>query len=98
MADELLAVQILDGDHGLEEFHQLLGVRLGGEVEVQTLVVGFDSHTVLKKIQTLYDIFCQSGFPFNANANPDSSQKLLLSCKIDSEKFRNNKIRHQIAM
>ena len=77
MADELLAVQILDGDHGLEELHQLLRVRLGGEIEVQTLVVGFDSHTVLKKSKILYfkDIFCQSRLPFNANADSDCSQK-----------------------
>jgi hypothetical protein len=65
VADELLAVQILYGDHGLEELHQLLGVRLSGEVEVQTLVVGFDSHTVLKKIQTLVfrTFFAHLAFP-----------------------------------
>ena len=49
VADELLAVHVLDGDHGLEELHQLLGVGLGGEVEVQPLVVGFDAHTILWK-------------------------------------------------
>ena len=47
MADELLAVLILDGDHRLEELHQRLALALRGEVEVQTLVMRLDAHTVL---------------------------------------------------
>ena len=50
VADELLAVHILDGDHGLEELHQLLGIGLCGKVKVQALVVGLDPHTVLQQV------------------------------------------------
>ncbi len=47
MADELLTVLILTGDHGLEELNQRPALALCGEVEVQTLVMEFDAHTVL---------------------------------------------------
>ena len=47
MADELLAVLILDGDHGLKELHQRLPLALRGEEEVQALVMRLDTHTVL---------------------------------------------------
>ena len=47
VADQLLAVLILDRDHRLEELHQRLPFALRGEEEVQPLVMGLDAHTVL---------------------------------------------------
>ena len=47
MTDQLLAVLVLDRDHGLEELHQGLAFALGGEEEVKTLMVRFDADTVL---------------------------------------------------
>ena len=47
MADELLAVLILAGDHRLKELHQRLPLALRGEEEVQALVMRLDAHTVL---------------------------------------------------
>ena len=47
MADELLAVLILAGDHGLKELDHRLALALRGEEEVETLMVGFDAHAVL---------------------------------------------------
>merc|ERR1712147_237541 len=50
MADELLAVLIFTGDHGLKELHQRLSLALGGEEEVQALVMRLDGHTVLGRV------------------------------------------------
>ena len=50
MANELLAVLILTGDHGLEELDQRLALALRGEEEVQTLMMGLDAHTVLGRV------------------------------------------------
>ena len=47
MADELLAVLILAGNHRLKELHQRLPLALRGEEEVQALVMRLDAHTVL---------------------------------------------------
>ena len=47
MADELLAVLILAGDHGLEELHHRLALALRGEEEVETLMMGLDANAVL---------------------------------------------------
>ena len=50
VTDELLAVLILDRDHGLEELYQRLPLALRGEEEVETLVVRLDANTVLGRV------------------------------------------------